>query len=408
MWPASPAEGLRIEVGGLVAQPTPSPTAELVLDKGGVRRAGSGSAHRYYRGRRSLDRAWPAGPGSVVVEGLAPATTYDVVASAAGVPTFLAGRFRTLAPPGGRLLCKFATVSDLHIGEKCFGVLERIHDPEERWDAGGSAHSTGYPGVEPYPSRSLRAAMDEAVAWGAELLVVKGDLTRKTVPAEVRDAGRVLATSPVPLEVVLGNHDNKAGVNARALLGSQGIPVSWQPRARDLPGVRLVLMSTSHPDPRYHKGQLSAEMSQKIAALARGGQGAAWVCLHHPPETHRFPTVYPPGLPFGESRQLLAELVGPGQPATFLSCGHRHRNRRYDYGRLVVTEVGSTKDYPGGWAGYKVFEEGIIQLVRRTTRQDVISWTEATRRAVNGQWRRWSPGRLSDRCFAVDWPSPAG
>ena len=79
-----------------------------------------------------------------------------------------------------------------------------------------------------------------------------------------------------------------------------------------------------------------------------------------------FPTVYPPGLPFGESRRLLEALAGPRQPATFLTCGHRHRNRRYDYGRLVVTEVGSTKDYPGVWAGYKVFEGGIIQLVRRT------------------------------------------
>ena len=80
----------------------------------------------------------------------------------------------------------------------------------------------------------------------------------------------------------------------------------------------------------------------------------------------RFPTVYPPGLPFGESRRLLEVLAAPEQPATFLTCGHRHRNRRYDYGRLVVTEVGSTKDYPGVWAGYKVFEGGIIQLVRRT------------------------------------------
>jgi Icc protein len=72
-----------------------------------------------------------------------------------------------------------------------------------------------------------------------------------------------------------------------------------------------------------------------------------------------------------------------------------------------VTEVGSTKDYPGVWAGYKVFEGGIIQLVRRTSDPDVMAWTEATRRAVNGQWRRWSPGRMADRCFTVDWPARA-
>jgi hypothetical protein len=327
---------------------------------------------------------------------LAPATTYDVVASATGVPTFLAARVTTLPSPGGRLLCKFAAVSDVHIGEKHFGVLGRIHDPDEN-----------SPGVEPYPVRSLRGAIAEAAEWGAELLVVKGDLTREAVPAEVRDAGRVLATCPLPLEVILGNHDNKWGVDVRGILDSQGVAVSWQPRARDLPGVRLVLMSTAHGDPHYHGGQLPAKTSEQIAALARAGPGPAWVCLHHPPEMFPFPTVYPPGIPFGESRRLLEALAGPEQPATFLTSGHRHRNRRYDYRRLVVTEVGSTKDYPGVWAGYKVFEGGIIQLVRRTGGHDVMAWTEATRRAVNGQWRRWSPGRLAERCFTVDWPAQA-
>ena len=127
-----------------------------------------------------------------------------------------------------------------------------------------------------------------------------------------------------------------------------------------------------------------------------------------PPPTRNapLPTVYPPGIPFEESRALLDALAA-AKPATLVTCGHRHRNRRYDYGPLVITEVGSTKDYPGGWAGYKVFEGGIIQIVRRTSRPDVISWTETTRRAVNGQWRRWSPGRLDDRCFArADWRPP--
>ena len=62
------------------------------------------------------------------------------MASATDVPSFLAGRLHTLPSPGGRLLCKFATVSDVHIGEKHFGVLGRIHDPGEN-----------VPGEEPYP-----------------------------------------------------------------------------------------------------------------------------------------------------------------------------------------------------------------------------------------------------------------
>ena len=300
---------------------------------------------------------------------------------------FLAGRLRTLSPPGGRLLYKFATVSDLHIGEMWFGILGRIHDPHRE---------------ETFPVRSLRAALDEAVAWGARLVVAKGDLTRTTTPAEVRDAGRLLASSPVPVEVMLGNHDNKLGVDTRALLESQGIAVTWHPHVRDLPGVRLVLQDTAHGNDRYHRGQLPEQVGRRIAALAAEAGTGAWVALHHPPELHRFPTVYPPGLPFPEGRAML-DALSAAKPATLVTCGHRHRNRRYDYGPVVISEVGSTKDYPGVWAGYKVFEGGVLQVVRRTSRPDVMSWTEATGRAMNGQWGRWSPGSLEDRCFSVWW-----
>jgi 3',5'-cyclic-AMP phosphodiesterase len=406
-WAASPADGLKIEVGDVTAHPEPSPQAELVLDAGGVRASvedgdGPGLIGRWSRGyvsgRRALDPAWPAGPGGVFVEGLTPATTYDVVARAAGVPPFVAGRFRTLASPGGRLLYKFATVSDVHIGERVFGVLYRIHDAEER--PATICENT-------YAARALRAAIDEATVWGAELLVVKGDLTNTTSPAEVRDVGRLLAASPIPVEAILGNHDNNFGVDARALLEQHGIAISWQPRALDVPGLRLVLMSTASGNPRFHRGELAPEMSAKIARLVSESAGPAWVTLHHPYEKFRARTVYPPGLPYAEGREFLNALVGAKRD-TFVTFGHRHRNRRYDYGPLVITEVGSTKDYPGVWAGYKVYEGGLIQVVRRISRPDVISWTEATRRAVNGQWRRWSPGRLTARCFAVDWKGLAG
>ncbi|HXW81581.1 MAG TPA: metallophosphoesterase, partial [Acidimicrobiales bacterium] len=406
-WPASPAEDLEVQVGGVVARPGASPSVEVVLDAGGARADGARPcgegpirrwAHRYWDGRRPLDRGWPAGPGSVVIEGLAPGTTYDVVASAAGVPAFLAAQARTLTPPPGALLYKFATISDLHIGEKNFGVLRRIHEAEEGplGFRGTGTNIEAFEPLEPYPVRALRAAIDEAAAWGAQLLVAKGDLSDWTTPAEVRDVGTILAASPVPVEAVLGNHDNQFGVDARALLEAQGVVVPWQPRAVDLPGLRLVLVNTASGNPHLHRGELPAQASQRIAALTVDAP-AAWVGLHHPPERHRFPTVYPPGLPFEEGVQLMEALVGANR-ATFVSCGHRHRNRRYSYGPIPITEVGSTKDYPGVWAGYKVYESGLVQMVRRTSRKDVMAWTEATRRAMNGQWKRWSPGRLEERC----------
>ena len=77
-------------------------------------------------------------------------------------------------------------------------------------------------------------------------------------------------------------------------------------------------------------------------------------------------------------------------------AGHTHRNRRYRVRGIDVIEVGSTKDYPGQWAGYSVYEGGIRQVVRRVSQPDVIAWTEMTGRALGGLWRRWSPGSLAD------------
>jgi len=408
VWRASPAEGLRLEIGGHVLSPASVAPAELALswlvDKGLPATSGP-RRHPFHKclglaRRRPLDPAWPGGPGAVVVNGLSPATSYEVVASADGASPFLACRLRTLRAPEGRLLTCFATVSDVHIGDRQFGVMGRIQDPS-RVPGGDGRAETG----RTFGERALAAAIAEAAAWGAQLLVVKGDLTRMTVPAEVREFARLLASSPVPVEVMLGNHDNKLGVNVHAILQAQGFSVPWSPVARDIPGLRLVLANTNAADTRVHRGHLDPAISHRLTAIAAEAADVGtpvWVGLHHPPEMHPFPTVYPPGIPYGESQIFLRTLAN-SQPASMVSCGHRHRNRRYELGPLVISEVSSTRDYPGVWAGYRVFEGGIVQVVRRTSRTDVIAWTEATRRAVNGQWARWSPGRLSDRCFSVEW-----
>jgi len=69
--------------------------------------------------------------------------------------------------------------------------------------------------------------------------------------------------------------------------------------------------------------------------------------------------------------------------------------------------VGSTKDYPGTWAGYLVYEGGIVQTVRRVMARDAIRWTEQTARMFGGAWGRWSPGRLEDRAISHAWGNRA-
>src|SRR5205823_6261041 len=94
-------------------------------------------------------------PGAAVLEGLRPGTAH--VLRLVGRPI---ARFRTVDPPPGRLLYRFATLSDLHIGDRRFGAL--FHFGERR-----------RPGQEPFPLRCARAALHEALAWGAQAVVVK-------------------------------------------------------------------------------------------------------------------------------------------------------------------------------------------------------------------------------------------
>ena len=71
----------------------------------------------------------------------------------------------------------------------------------------------------------------------------------------------------------------------------------------------------------------------------------------------------------------------------------------------MVTEVGSTKDHPGTWAGYAVHDGGIRQVVRRVAAPEAIRWTEATRRGYLGLWGGWSAWTLDARCFTHPWPT---
>jgi predicted phosphodiesterase len=374
-WAALPASDVTIEVGDQSLTVEASPPAWL-------RRLG----HR----PRRLSRL-PGGPGAATIEGLEPARTYQVWVSGPGVDRRAVTEFTTLTPPPGELLARFATISDTHIGERRFGALATM---EEEWPLRSD--------IEPYPLRSARAAVAEAEAWGAELIVVKGDLTRDSEPVEFREAARMLAATGLPVAVALGNHDVRHAIDGPALLAEHGLMASRQPRAIDLPGLRLVVGHT--PVAHDKAGFVDAAHRRELAELVGATSSPSVVAVHHPPRRWPIETHYPPGIKWRDS-QLLAKELTAANPDTLLISGHTHRNRAYRLGALPVAEVGSTKDYPGQWAGYAVYEGGIRQVVRRVSRPDVIAWTESTRRALGGVWGWWSAGTLGQRCWSLTWPS---
>ena len=103
-----------------------------------------------------------------------------------------------------------------------------------------------------------------------------------------------------------------------------------------------------------------------------------------------------------ESRRFVAALH-EANPTSIIIAGHTHRNRCYHVDGVMVSEVGSTKDYPGQWAGYAVYEGGIRQTVRRIASPAVMAWTEATRHALFGLWGLWAPSSMAQRCWVRTW-----
>jgi hypothetical protein len=90
-------------------------------------------------------------------------------------------------------------------------------------------------------------------------------------------------------------------------------------------------------------------------------------------------------------------------PRSLIACGHTHRHHRRHYKSLLITEIGATKDYPGVWAGYVVYEGGITQTVYRIMEPSARAWNERTGGTLLGMWRFWSPGLPSHRNWSWSW-----
>ena len=166
----------------------------------------------------------------------------------------------------------------------------------------------------------------------------------------------------------------------------------------DRDGVRILMADVTRPGTDWGT---ASPVADDIVAGARF-DGPVFVALHQQPMRFRIPTYLPPGIPGPEARPML-EAVGRTNPRVLVSSGHTHRHRRHVVGGVTATEVGSTKDFPGTWAGYHVHEGGIVQVVRRIAEPSCIRWTDHTRRAAGGIWGWWAPGRLDDRCFSLTW-----
>ncbi|MPY94505.1 MAG: hypothetical protein GEV08_16040 [Acidimicrobiia bacterium] len=328
-------------------------------------------------------------PGGVLVTGLEPTTRYDVVVESGAGDVVRLG-CRTLPSPEGELLSTVACLSDLHVGSTRQGWFGTMRD------------RSGLP--EPAPLRCARAALDEAVAWGPDLVVVKGDLTERGRAPEWRAVTPLLQEVAVPLAICPGNHDTLEGRDHEPaeVLGAAGLACAAPVDVVDLPGVRVVIVDSTAPG--RSPGTIRRALPDLLDALAEADRPAL-VCLHHPFEPLPVPTQYPVGIPWPESWRALRKIHRVKRDVV-ISTGHTHRNRRLHFGHVAQAEVAAVKDYPGVWAGYAVHEGGIRQVVRRVTAPEAMGWTEYTRLTFGGVWRGYAPGLRSHRCYVLRWPGP--
>ena len=341
----------------------------------------TGNVARLRCGERVVEQETARGAAVITVDGLAADTpfTIHVLDQNDRIVDAIDGRTRPRFEP----TTKFATVSDVHLGSEGFGPLCQGDHGDDK---------------VPYPVRCLRGALTEAIAWGAEAIVIKGDLTDHGYSHEWEEAAEELADLPVPVLVTPGNHDVYKSREVEAPRAIRDLPLNYEPvQYLDLDSVRIVLADTSLPS--KGTGKLST-VAEPIAA-AFETDSAVWLGLHHNIQRTPLPWFWPAGISSIDANPVLRQLAEL-QPSAFISSGHTHRNRVHNLNGLTYTEVAATSDFPGVWAGYEVGPTMMRQTVRRIAAPDAVEWTEGTRAFFGTFWGRWSQGRLDDRC--VDLP----
>jgi hypothetical protein len=348
----------------------------------------------------------------VRIEGLLPDADHAIAidvdgAAAPGPDRYFPERVRTLPAPRARRTATFATLNDLHFGEPRFGgQLTADHEYGEAAD--------GFPLLRaddtevPYWKLMNDDAIAEINAEGVDAVVIKGDIADRGLPEQFGFAREAFAKLAAPHHAFLGNHDyygRHAGageVDGYALLGQPPAP-----RAVDLGGFRLLLLETAIPGD--HHGSFDGErMAWLESALAetRETRTPTLLCMHHQPVPPEHRDSYPNTIGVVPEHSLdFFERIGAHPQVKGVLIGHTHRNRVRRYrasGPVPFIEVNCTKDHPGGWAHYALYEDGTFrQEVRRTSSARALAHSTRARHCFRGFYRDFSLGALAERSFVA-------
>jgi 3',5'-cyclic-AMP phosphodiesterase len=299
--------------------------------------------------------------------------------------------FVTLCRPAGERLATVATVNDVHFGEVRAGYVEG-HDVGPGMSAA--------PGEDPYPQVMNAAAVAEIAALHADLVVAKGDLTTQGLIEEYQQfeacyrtvlGGRLCFT--------LGNHDKP----------SRGAVVDCPPTQEfQVPGALVAILDTARVG--RGGGSLDTEQLDWLDELASRADVPVLVFGHHPAWEDGVDDWLDEASAIDPAPSAQLVEVFARRPALIgYFAGHTHRNRVRHFpstGAVPFAEVACTKDFPGSWAEYRIFEGGVLQIHHRITAPAALQWSERCRALFFGLYPKYAFGTMSDRCFPVALRNP--
>jgi predicted phosphodiesterase len=354
----------------------------------------------------------PAGTRHLRIEGLVPGTRYDLALEVPnGEPVertpFFPESFETHPATPGPEVASFATLNDLHFGEPRFGGML---NEEMEW--GGdhpdwpSVHETD--GPVPYWKLMNEDAVAEINASGADFTVIKGDIADRGRTEQFHAARECFAKLDRPWHAFLGNHDHYALLEGQRVDGYALLDQPRAPRWLDVAGWRLVLLDTVRPG--EHHGELPEERLAWLAGAleeTRESRIPTLLFMHHHPVPPEFRDQYPNSIGIVPEHSLrLFDLLGRHPEVRGVLIGHTHRNRVRRYrasGPTPYAEVNCTKDYPGGWGHYRLFEDGSFrQEVRRTSSERALAHSTRCASFFKGGYRIFALGPLAQQSFVVE------
>ena len=308
-------------------------------------------------------------------EGLTADTDHDLD----GVPA------HTLRRPDGELLCRIATVNDVHFGEVEAGRLDDYTEGPIR---------RAPDGAPPYPEMMNSAAAAEIAEIDPIAVLVKGDLSMDGTDHEWEAFERCYR-DPFGdrLHVVRGNHDSYRHQSRYA--GDHWL---------EYPGVCIAFIDTAIPGATT--GDFTADQGEWLSDHATAADRPVLVMGHHqqwiPGKSGRRNPDY-----FGihpDASDRLDAVCAAQERIVAYTAGHthRHRVRTMHMSGLATIEVGCTKDFPGTWAEYRVYEGGIMQVVHRMSSPEALEWSESCRHLYEDfdiDYETYALGPLDHRCF---------